>query len=79
MATGKVIRAWQENGWAYLAVRVQEDSGPVEYIGSVPVGDLDGLTAAEQRAALIGAVKGVRARSVAPAVELGGFPANVNV
>ncbi|TAK33518.1 MAG: hypothetical protein EPO21_13155 [Chloroflexota bacterium] len=78
MATGKFVRAWQENGRAYLSVRVVEaDGSPVEYIGSVALDDLQGLTAAQQRAALVNAVKMERARNIGTAVDLPGFSSTI--
>jgi uncharacterized protein with NAD-binding domain and iron-sulfur cluster len=61
MAAGTIIRAWQDSQNTYLAVSVNEGvNGTVEYIGSVPTASLSGLTAAQQKAALIAAAKAVR-------------------
>ena len=60
MPDGTIVRAWREGGTAYMAVRVVEGAGPVEYVGSVPAVELAGLTAAQRRARLATAVKAVR-------------------
>jgi hypothetical protein len=63
MALGTVVAAWQDATTAHLAVRV----GEVEYIGSVALGDLAGMSAAQRKAALVGAVKAARDREVGSA------------
>jgi hypothetical protein len=61
MATAQIINAWKDGTMAHLAVRVAEAGGDqVEYIGSVPLAALVGLSAAQQKAALVAAVKAVR-------------------
>lgn len=61
MASATVVRAWKDAKSANLAVRVAEAGGAnVEYIGTVPVEDLQGLTTAQQKAALVAAAKAVR-------------------
>ncbi len=60
MAVGTIVSAWQEGGRQHIAVRVQEAGGAVEYVGSVVVADLDGLTVAQARASLVAAVKAAR-------------------
>ena len=55
-----VVKAWKDTKKAYLAVRVAEANGEVEYVGSVPVAYLIGKTAAQQKTALIAAVKAIR-------------------
>ena len=67
MAAGKVVSVFEEGGDVCLAVRVNErGEGDVEYIGRVPASRLEGLTAAEQKATLLEAVKAERQ---GPAVE----------
>ena len=66
MAIGKVLSVFEEGGDVCLAVRVKEREGDVEYIGRVPASRLEGLTAAEQKATLLEAVKAERQ---GPAVE----------
>jgi hypothetical protein len=67
MPQAQIVRAWTENGYANLAIRVPSDDSNIdtEYIGRVPLADLQGLTAAQQKAALIAAVKAERDRSKA--------------
>lgn len=65
MPAGTVVAAWEANGAAHLSVRVvevRERDGQknVEYIGSVPLAALDGLTAPQRRTKLVDAVKAVR-------------------
>lgn len=60
MPTATVVKAWKDSSKAHLAIRVVEASGNVEYIGSVPLADLAGKTPAEQKAALVAAVKAIR-------------------
>jgi hypothetical protein len=71
-STASVVAAWKDDGNAYLAVSVVEQipspSGPttkVEYIGSVPLAALVGLTDPQIKAALVVAVQAERARSFA--------------
>ena len=42
MATGTIVRVWQDGVKAYAAVRVTESWGSTEYIGAVPLGDIPG-------------------------------------
>jgi len=67
---GTIVSAWKDGTDAYLAVRVEETDGAVEYIASVPLALLAGLTPAKQKAALVAAVKAARdaQRVMAPAV-----------
>lgn len=59
--TATIVKAWQDQTKAYLAVVVTEPGGDVvEYVGSVPLDSLAGMSLAEKRAALVGAVKTVR-------------------
>lgn len=72
MATATIVKAWRERGYAHLAVRVTEADGRnVEYIGSVPLANLAGLTAAKQKEALVAAVKAVRDAQVSAPADLG--------
>lgn len=65
-ATGEAIAAWKVGGRAYLVVRVRGD-GPngeeVEYLGSVSEEALARLSPAEQRLALLEAVRVERDRA----------------
>jgi hypothetical protein len=81
MATANVVAAWQDGANAYLVVRVDGDARDgagnpvgVEYTASVPLADLAGKTAAQQKAALVAAVKAVRDAQLAPA-----DPVNLNI
>jgi predicted transcriptional regulator len=67
MAQASIVRAWQDALYAYLAVRVATDidGKDGEYIGRVPLADLQGLSAAQQKAALVAAVKAERERTKA--------------
>lgn len=69
--TALVLKAWQDSQSAYLAVRVTEASGPTEYVASVPLPALVGLTAQQQKDALIAAVKAQRDAQQAGATALG--------
>ena len=62
MAVGTIIRAWQDQTAAHLAVLVDEggSQGKVEYVGSVPLTDLAGLSNVQIKAVLVAAVKAVR-------------------
>ena len=73
MATATVVKAWKDGGRAYLALRVAEGGarGNVEYLGSVALEELAGLTAAQQKAALVAAVKGERDGQLAAPADLG--------
>jgi hypothetical protein len=61
MPNATIVKAWRDSENAYLAVRVAESDGRnVEYIASLPVGELSGKTAAQQKSALTAAAKAVR-------------------
>jgi hypothetical protein len=79
VTTGKFVKSWQEHGRAYLAVRVDEPEGAVEYIGSVDVEELVDLTPAERRAVMVGAVKSVRDAQRGGVVEITGFPGTITL
>lgn len=65
----KIIAAWKNSGRAYIAISVEGAATSVgglgvlasptqtEYVGSVPISDLEGLSAAETKAALAAAAK----------------------
>lgn len=53
MAEATIIKAWTAGANAFIAVRVNN----VEYVGSVPSSDLEGLSAADTKAALVAAAK----------------------
>ena len=53
-----------------MAARVAEPHGAVEYVASVALSELAGLTVAQQKARLGAAVKAERDRSLAAVVEL---------
>lgn len=67
MPTAKILRAWQDSQFAYLAVAVTGDlsTSDAQYIGQVPLAALQGLTAAQVKAALVAAVKAQRDTAVA--------------
>lgn len=79
MAAGTIIKAWQDATNTYLAVSVTEGARPVEYIGSVPTVSLAGLPGAEQKAALVAAVKAVRDAQQATTSAVGGLTGAVAV
>ena len=64
MPNGTIVAAWQDATQAHMAVRVAEPdtegARPVEYIGSVPLAELAGKTAAQKKAILAAAVKAAR-------------------
>lgn len=62
MANAVVVKAWKDASRAYLAIRVADGGtrGNVEYLANVTLDELVGLTAAEQKAALVAAVKAER-------------------
>lgn len=67
MATAEIIKTWSDYENAFIALRVDEGEYEepdkveyVEYIGSVPLEQLRGLTAPEQQKLLLDAVKLVR-------------------
>lgn len=65
MKQGTIVAAWEDTRRAYLTVRVAEDggAGDVEYVGSVALAELpEGATAPQKRAALVEAVRALRAR-----------------
>lgn len=60
MANATIVRAWQANNTANIAVVVTEVNGDrVEYLASVPIASLGG-TNAQKKAQLVAAVKAVR-------------------
>jgi hypothetical protein len=71
MPDAQILRVWSEHGRAHMAVRVPGDRDGIdtEYIGSVRQADLQGLTQAEQTAALVAAVKAERERSKGTAAQ----------
>lgn len=71
MANATIVRAWRDGTHAHLAVRVAEAEGNVEYIGSVPLQELAGLPAREQKAKLVAAVKAVRDAQMNTETDLG--------
>ena len=76
MTDARVVTTFVENNELCMAVAVSGDSldgdtpVTVEYIGRVPLAELDGLTNAQKRAALVAACKAVRdgQKAAAPAV-----------
>ncbi len=72
MAAGTIVKAWKSGDRAHLAVSVTETQViggvsqqiNVEYIGSVDAAELEGKTAAQQRALLAAAAKASRERSI---------------
>jgi hypothetical protein len=71
MPTGQIVRTWQDAGHAYMAVRVDEPGGAVEYLGAVAVEQLQGLSGAQKRGALVAACKAERDRHLATVQDLG--------
>ncbi len=73
MPTGTIVKAWTDATTAYMAVSISEPGviGLVEYIGAVPLGQLQGLTPAQQKAALVAACKAKRDAQQATTVDLG--------
>lgn len=61
MPTAQIIAAWRDQAHAYIAARV----GSTEFTASVPVSDLQGLTAPEQKALLVAALKAHRDAQIA--------------
>ena len=69
--TATIVRVWKDANNAYMAVSVTNDSTfggksfTVEYIGSVPLSAIQGMTTAQIKTALTTAVKAVRDASQA--------------
>lgn len=75
MPNATVVKAWQDETSAHLAVRVREGARDVEYIGTVPLAELEGKSNAEAKDALVEAVKAVRdgqQRAAPPALNITG-------
>lgn len=71
MATGRIVRVWRDGDRVYIAARVVESHGAVEYVAGVAQSELAGLTTGQQRARLAEAVRAERDRALAMAnVEL---------
>lgn len=69
MATAQIVASFARDGYACLAVRVDEGPplGSAEYIGRVPLDDAwQAMTAAQKKAALVAACKAERDRLLAP-------------
>jgi hypothetical protein len=79
MPSATVVRAWQDATTAYLAVRVVEGGRNVEYVGAVPLADLEGLSAAEQKAALVVAAKVARDVQQASRADIAGISGTVTI
>jgi len=81
MAAATITRCWQDDASVYLAVVVVEDGGRnVHYVGRVALAALAGLTVAEQKAALVAAVKAERdARLAAVPTTIGAISGGVVV
>jgi hypothetical protein len=84
MAAGTIVRVWQDGTKAYAAVRVTENWGPTEYIGSVPLTEIpQGATNAQKKTLLEAAVRAERTRAlavVAPTEQaIGGISGSVEV
>lgn len=60
MPTATIVKAWKDKVSAYIAIRVAEAQGNVEYIASVPLADLADKALAEQKATLVAAAKSTR-------------------
>lgn len=61
MAAGTIVTTFVEGDCVCIAVRVEEPTGAREYIGRVHASELEGLSDAEQKAALVAAAKAERA------------------
>jgi hypothetical protein len=92
MATGNIVRVWQDQVNAYAAVAVAEGGaqGNVEYIGAVsltaelkavgfPGQTWADLTNAQKKAALVAAVKAVRDAQQATQSALSGITGSVTI
>ncbi len=71
MPTGTIVKTWQDMTNAYMALRVNEGSVDVEYLGAMPLASLAGLTLTQKRAALVAACKAQRDTQQATTVDLG--------
>lgn len=92
MATGTIVKVWQDGQHAHAAVNVAEGGqrGNVEYVGRVPlVGDLaafgfaaqewSALTNAQKKTALQNAVKAERDARIAASVDVSGITGTVTI
>ncbi len=78
MATATIVKAWKDATHGQMAVSVAEtqvidgknQQVNVEYIGSVPISELEGKTATQQKSLLVAAAKAERDRAVATATTL---------
>lgn len=86
MANATIVTTWQDASYAYMAVRVENDttytesdpitgiqtqkSAAVEYIGKVPLKELEGLTNSGKKTKLAAACKAVRDAQKAGATSL---------
>ena len=68
MPQAVVVSSWEKGDRAFMAVRVTEADGDVEYVGSKRLADLDGLSTAQKKAAMVAEVKAVRDACRPPAV-----------
>lgn len=71
MASGVIKAAWRDATHVRLAVMVPGDSVAsngsrvaVEYIGSIPLSEIEGLTASEMKSRLVAAASAARAASL---------------
>lgn len=73
MATGQIVTAYKDATHAHIAIRVQEASGAVEYIGSTPLVDAEGEAKANPvlKAECIADAKSKRDAQTPSKVELG--------
>lgn len=80
MASGTIVGTpWQDTGYTYLAVGVDEPEGRVEYIGKVLTADLADLTGPQKKAALIAAVKAARDAQRATPIAISGISGSVTL
>lgn len=81
MPTATIINVWQDATSAYMAALVDEGGslGRVEYVGSVPLADLAGLTNAQKKEALRLAVKAVRDAQLTGQAPVAGITGTVTV
>lgn len=54
---GRIINAWHDGQFAYLAVVIKEAGVDTEYIGSLPLTVTKGMNEKQERAALVTAVR----------------------
>ena len=81
MPSAEIVASWQDATTAHIAVAVDEGParGRVEYLASLPVGDLAGKSAAQKKVLLAAAVKAVRDAQLAPPTSELGIGGTVSI